>query len=81
MHVAQLVSENKWSFPSRHMTFFFAISTALYFYNKRWGVVFLIAALLIGIARVIAGVHYPLDILGGAVIGVITSYLVFRFLK
>jgi membrane-associated phospholipid phosphatase len=32
-------------------------------------------ALLIGVARVIAGVHFPIDILGGFCIGFLVAYL------
>lgn len=79
--VHQLVSENNWSFPSGHSTFFFAMAASVYFYNKKWGILFLIAALLMNISRVIAGVHYPSDILGGMIIGVITAYVSFFLLR
>jgi len=36
-------------------------------------------ALLIGIARIIAGVHFPVDILGGFILGILTAYLVKYF--
>ena len=77
--VKQLVSENHCSFPSGHAAFFFALAMAVYFFNKKWGLVFFSAAILMTIARVISGVHYPTDILGGAVIGVATAYIVFYF--
>lgn len=79
-HVNQLISENKWSFPSGHAVFFFAIAASIYFYNRKWGIIFYIAAFLIGVARVIAGVHYPTDIVGGAFIGILCAYLIY-FLK
>jgi len=75
----QLLIDNAWSFPSGHATFFFALATALYFYNKKWGSGFFIATLLITTSRVIAGVHYPSDILGGMLIGIITALVVYRF--
>lgn len=85
MHVTQLVPENKASFPSGHMTFFFAIAMSVYFYNKKWGIIFFVVSFLIGIARIMAGVHYPTDIVGGALIGIATACLVYslqkRFLK
>ncbi|HQT83060.1 MAG TPA: phosphatase PAP2 family protein, partial [Candidatus Paceibacterota bacterium] len=68
-NVHNLFTDSAWSFPSGHATFFFAMATALYFYNKTWGTWFFIAAAVITIGRVAAGVHYPLDIIGGAVIG------------
>ena len=79
--VHQLISENGWSFPSGHSAFFFAMATAIYLYNKKWGVGFFLAAILMNISRIIAGVHYPSDILGGAIIGMAVAYIVFYFTK
>ncbi len=72
-----LISENEWSFPSGHSTFFFAMATAIYLYNKKWGIGFFIAALLMNISRIVAGVHYPSDILGGMIVGIVVAYVVF----
>ena len=77
--VHQLLTENSWSFPSGHATFFFAMATAIYLYNKRWGAVFFIMAILITVSRVIAGIHYPSDIIGGALIGALVAYAAFHF--
>lgn len=73
----QLISENTWSFPSGHSAFFFALATAIYLSNRKWGISFFIAAIIINISRVIAGVHYPSDIIGGIIIGVSTVFLIF----
>ena len=54
---------------------------AIYFYNKKWGIVFFVAAILMALARIVAGVHYPLDILGGAAVGILSAYAVFYFAK
>ncbi|MBI1957511.1 MAG: phosphatase PAP2 family protein [Candidatus Niyogibacteria bacterium] len=67
------LAENAWSFPSGHSTFFFAASAALYAYNKKAGIGFFIASIILNAGRVAAGVHYPSDILGGMVIGVATA--------
>lgn len=72
-------SDKEWSFPSGHSAFFFAMATAVYLYNKKWGIAFFIAAILMNISRIIAGVHYPSDILGGAVVGIIVGYAIFYF--
>lgn len=77
--VHQLLSEHEWSFPSGHSAFFFAMATAIYLYNKKWGIWFFIGAILMNISRIIAGIHYPSDILGGMIIGVLTAYLIFYF--
>lgn len=79
--VNQLLTSNEWSFPSGHATFFFALSTAVYLYNKKWGTGFFIATIFMTMGRVIAGIHYPSDILGGAIIGIAVAYAVFYFIR
>lgn len=79
--VNQLIVNNNFSFPSGHAALFFAMAMAIYFYNKKWGLWFFAAAVLMGLGRIIAGVHYPSDIIGGAVIGAFTASLVFYFSK
>ncbi len=79
--VHQLLFDNEWSFPSGHATFFFAFATAIYLYNKKWGVGFFIAAIAMTASRVITGVHYPSDILGGMIIGIAVAYIVFSFAR
>lgn len=69
------------SFPSGHAAFFFAIGTVLYFHNKKAGVVFLLGATLMGIARLAAGLHWPSDIIGGAIIGILSGLVVLQFSK
>jgi membrane-associated phospholipid phosphatase len=32
-----------------------------------------------GLARVVAGVHWPLDILGGAIIGILSTWIIYQF--
>lgn len=75
--IHQLLTSNEWSFPSGHAAFFFAFSTAVYLYNKKWGISFFVATILMTVSRVIAGIHYPSDILGGAVIGILVAYATF----
>lgn len=77
----QLLTNGEWSFPSGHATFFFALSTAVYLYNKKWGVWFFGATILITVSRVIAGVHYPSDIVGGALIGISIAILAVYFVR
>ncbi|MCR4334041.1 MAG: phosphatase PAP2 family protein [Patescibacteria group bacterium] len=77
MPVHQLITDSAWSFPSGHATFFFAMATAVYLYHKKWGAFFFVAAIFVTAGRVMAGVHYPSDIIGGALIGILTAYAVF----
>lgn len=67
--VKPLVSESGPALPSGHATFFMALASSLWFYHKRLAVFFGISALLIGIARVMAGIHWPVDILAGLFLG------------
>jgi undecaprenyl-diphosphatase len=75
-NVVPLLDKSDYSFPSGHATFFMALATAFFLSHKKAGYVFALFALLIGIARIIAGVHFPIDILGGYILGVLTAYLV-----
>jgi len=70
------LGENFQSFPSGHAIFFFALAMGVYFYNKKLGLFFFICAILIGLARIFVGVHWPLDIIGGAILGILTAFLV-----
>ncbi|QQG42575.1 MAG: phosphatase PAP2 family protein [Candidatus Giovannonibacteria bacterium] len=69
------------AFPSGHAAFFFALATGVFFYKKWWGVLFYAAALTISFSRVAAGIHWTSDILGGAVIGILSAWLVKILLK
>lgn len=71
-----LVPESSWSFPSGHATFFFGMAMAIYLYNRKWGIWFFVAATFISLCRVIVGVHYPSDIIGGALIGCLVAFFV-----
>lgn len=76
-HVNLLLDRvNQSAFPSGHAAFFFAIAMVIYLYNKKAGLLFFIASLLITIARVFTGVHWPLDILAGVIIGILSAFLV-----
>jgi undecaprenyl-diphosphatase len=58
------------AFPSGHASTSFAAATVLSFARPRWAPAFYLLALAIGFSRVYVGVHYPLDIVGGAVLGI-----------
>ena len=72
------------SFPSGHTTFSFALAMTIFLYNKKMGIITLFLALFVALGRVLVGVHYPLDIFAGMIIGVFFPILIFyvwKFLK
>jgi len=69
------------AFPSAHASFYFAIATVVYFYNKKAGIFFFIASFLISISRVFCGIHWPLDILAGIVVGIFSGLLIHKIFQ
>jgi undecaprenyl-diphosphatase len=63
------------SFPSGHAATSFACATVLTALVPRAAPAFYVLALAIGYSRVYVGVHWPLDVVGGAVLGVATALL------
>lgn len=63
------------SFPSRHAFSAFAIAACWWVASPTVSVVLLALACLLAVLRVVAGVHYPRDVLVGAAIGVATGAL------
>lgn len=74
--VHSLFSETGFAFPSGHATFFMALATSIFLIHKKVGYAFIAIAIVIGITRVAGGVHFPIDILGGFVLGALVAYLV-----
>lgn len=66
------------SFPSDHALAAFAIVAALAASHPRLSLALLGPAALLGVSRVFVGIHYPLDILGGAILGGTTGGIIHR---
>lgn len=66
------------SFPSDHAALSFALASILAFFYPKWSIVFFIIAFLISISRVFVGVHYPLDVIAGACIGIASAFIARR---
>lgn len=64
-----------YSFPSGHTGASFAAASALYFSESRWKAPAFILAALIGFSRLYLYVHYPTDVLAGALIGIMLGCL------
>lgn len=63
------------SFPSGHAMFFGALAMSLYFVNKKMGYLYFVVALIIGLARVASGIHFPIDIFFGYIFGIIIAVI------
>lgn len=66
---------SKYSFPSGHALFFSALATVIFLINKKMGYWFIACAILISLTRIAVGIHYPSDILFGALIGIFIGWL------
>ena len=66
------------SFPSGHTALAFALATSILLHRRNLGLIFITAALLVGLGRVLSNVHYPIDILAGAGLGITTALLLHR---
>lgn len=68
-----------YSFPSDHAAFVFAVSLTFYLFGyRKLGLVLFLVSLILVFSRVVVGVHYPIDVLAGALIGLMVAYLGYR---
>ena len=63
------------SFPSNHALNNFAAAVFLLRLFPAYKWIFLVMAILVSISRIYVGVHYPSDVIGGALIGATFGYL------
>ncbi|WP_242220897.1 undecaprenyl-diphosphatase [Bacillus cereus group sp. BfR-BA-01380] len=81
-HVHQLIPHPAdSSFVSDHSVLVFSITCTLLLRNDSWKYPVLVWAIIVGISRVFVGVHYPADVIGGALISYGASLLVMKFSK
>ena len=64
-----------WGFPSTHTGWAFAAATSVFLHHKKAGIAVLALAALIAFSRLYLFVHFPSDVLGGVVLGVLMALL------
>lgn len=65
------------SFPSDHTILFFSFCMSFWLFKKGKWFVWILLAILVGVSRIWVGVHYPLDVLVGAFIGIISAVIIY----
>lgn len=66
------------SFPSGHTQAAFGVATALACICRKHVYYLMLIAFLVGLSRIYVGVHFPADVIFGAVLGIITSLVVYK---
>ena len=68
-------------FPSEHTLYAMVIAMIIFTVHKRWGIALIVLALMVGIGRVLADVHNPIDIVGSVLISIGVMYITLRILR
>jgi len=79
-----LKSPSDYSFFSGHASFSFSVAILMILFLKkeiRWAMFFLLWPLLFALSRIFVGVHFPLDILVGALVGIFSGFLAYWFYR
>ena len=83
IHLVNGYSGGLFGFVSSHAAnaFGFALLSSLLFRQRNYTVAIFVWAVLIAYSRIYLGVHYPLDILGGMLVGVLSTSICFLTIK
>lgn len=71
----------EYSFPSGHTMHGFAAAVMIFLHNRRAGIAALVCAVVIAFSRMYLFVHFPTDILGGAMIGTLAAIMMYALAK
>jgi len=79
--VNKLACAGGYSFPSGHSAMAFMAAFVITSYHKKAGVLVYLLAFMVGLSRVYIGVHFPSDVICGALIGTVSGYFVVKVLQ
>ena len=81
-HFTPLIPHNPDNgFPSDHILMISAIAAIVYVFNRRFGLILWVIAVLVAISRVYVGVHHPIDVIGSMIISAVITLLVYSLNK
>lgn len=69
------------SFPSVHASLMAVLTFTYFYFKSKWAPLFFLLMLWVSIARIYVGVHYPLDIVGGILVGIISLMIALQIKK
>lgn len=72
---------SEYSFPSGHTMHGLAAAVTIFLHNRKAGIAALLGAAVIAFSRMYLFVHFPTDILGGAVIGTLAALMMYALAK
>jgi undecaprenyl-diphosphatase len=64
------------SFPSGHTALAFGLASYMYLKKHKAGIFFIVLALFVAVGRVWSNVHFPIDVAGGAILGIFSALFV-----
>ncbi|RNB61155.1 undecaprenyl-diphosphatase [Brevibacillus gelatini] len=65
------------SFPSDHTILFFSFCMSFWLFKRKAGILWMLLAVCVGLSRIWVGVHYPADVIAGALISIGSAAIVF----